>query len=187
MKKMNNKGMVLSETIRIVLAIMGIILLLYLSFSLFQLFIAKTASQQAKEHMENIERIIDGLEEAGSGSEKYILLSPKGWSLTGFQSPLMDQIPQSCNLNKCVCMCHFADNLLEQVLEGKFLELTSGDLADSCDEIGFCLDVEQKFLSVKPITEDLPYYPIIIKKHLIDSSSALEISLENNKLTITTT
>lgn len=183
---MNKKGeLVLSETVRIVLAIMGIVLLLYLSFSLYGLFTTKTDFQQAKAHMDNIERIIDSLERNDGGSEDYILLSPKEWFIAGFEFPLMDQIPQSCNTNKCVCTCFKSRN--EQFWEGGVFILKSEHLASSCDEQGICLDVEQKFLSVKPSTQSLPYYPIIIDEHLIKQRKALNISLEDNKLLITTT
>jgi hypothetical protein len=182
--KSKKADMFIGETIRIVLSVMVIVLLLYLSFSLYSLFTAKTDIQQAKAHMETIENIIKSLEENGGGSEDYILLSPKEWYLAGFESPLMDQIPQSCTGERCVCMCF--KSLSEQFWEGGVFILKSEHLAESCNQQGICIDVEQKFLSVKPESQDLPYYPIIIDKHLIDNRKALKISLEKDKLTITT-
>jgi len=84
---MNKKGdLVLSETVRIVLAVASILLLFYLAFSLYGIFTSKTEIQQAREHLEQIELLIGDLEEQGGGSEDYVLLTPNKWILVGWPS-----------------------------------------------------------------------------------------------------
>jgi len=80
--KMDKKGILISEAVKIVLAVLGIALLIYLAFSLAGIFQAKNQIEQARSHLDIIEDTIEVLEaQEGGGSEEYILVNPKDWFL----------------------------------------------------------------------------------------------------------
>lgn len=96
MKKIKNKraeGFLESETLRVVLALLCIILLAVLAFKLYNLFIKKTDVEQAKETFEQLVSKMNGLNEGGNDS--YMITSPKSWVLMSNEEQ--------------ICICNFGD------------------------------------------------------------------------------
>lgn len=82
MKKIKNKkaeGLLESETLRVVIAVMCILLLVVLAYKLYGLFTKKTAIEQAKETFDQLVSKMNGLQEGGNDS--YMITSPQKWVL----------------------------------------------------------------------------------------------------------
>ncbi len=158
---MNKKAILISEVLKMILAI-GVILLLFIfAAKLLGIFQGKTKIEQATANMDNLERIIKNLKEGESN--KYILLSPQGWILTGWPNkgafvtqsigrdvesrdspyeivPYDSKFPKGClsnNWDKCMCICEKEDT-------GNFLE--------GCNQAGgfVCRDITFEDIIVKP-------------------------------------
>ncbi|MEM3074433.1 MAG: hypothetical protein QW727_00625 [Candidatus Pacearchaeota archaeon] len=200
----DKKGFFLGETtVKIVIGILALSVLIYFGIKLYGIFQNNHNLKIAEEHLKNIEEIIKNLKKESKGEKEYILLNPNDWYLAGFELPIMNEIPKKCKSDKCICMCfmdfpeptnlrdpefRFGNREAIDPQTGEKIKIIPShkQLANSCNKIGACIDVNQKFLSVHPKTENQNYYPIIIKKDLIQESQSLNISLNNDKLTITT-
>lgn len=183
----NKKGILLPEGVRIIIAVLSILLLFYLAFQLFGLLQSKTSLAQAQEHMDKIEKIIKGLEEGES--EIYLLLSPKGWALTGWPSEgyklkvsslgqgsgaigsartggtyKKGEIPEECLDNqweKCLCFCKKDAN-------NNFLQW--------CNALDTCIEIDRDvFINENPNANENRFINVI---------NEINISLKNNKLNI---
>ncbi|MEA3329160.1 MAG: hypothetical protein U9Q06_00260 [Nanoarchaeota archaeon] len=105
---MNKKGeFTIEEFVRIVIAVMVILILIYLAFSLYGVLRQQSKLKQAQIHLETIERIIKNLEEGSS--DEYLLTSPKGWFLTFFSENQFNS-PLECGGKECLCFCEGVEN-----------------------------------------------------------------------------
>jgi hypothetical protein len=111
---MNKKAqdMVLSETVRIYIAIACIVLLLILAFAFYGIFTKKTAKEQAKSELDQIMGFVGLLKEGES--HEFLIENPKDWIF------FYD------NVNKQLCIC---------------IESTIGSLPD-CKKSGECRQAE---------------------------------------------
>ncbi|MDP2925538.1 MAG: hypothetical protein Q8N99_04145 [Nanoarchaeota archaeon] len=71
------KAILLPEGLKLIIAILCLLILFYLAFQLYNLFIKKTAVEQAKESLNDIANIINGLEDGKK--IKYVYTAPKDW------------------------------------------------------------------------------------------------------------
>jgi len=131
---MRKKGIVLPETLKIIIAILCILLLMYLAVSVYGLFFKKTAIEQAKESLKQMNLEIEKVEKAEKVQGAFLLESPNKWYLMSF--PYKDGIetPQQCK-KYCICIC------------------PSATLKD-CSTMGACIDT-----LIKPgLYYDAPIY-----------------------------
>ena len=160
-----------STVIKLVIAVACIILLIYVSVSLTGIWKNKTKSQQAMVNIENLEKSINDLGEGKT--EKFTLLSPRGWALTGW--PVENLMPEECKENKwknCICLCDYGETSYERVLiaiEGKnTFPNTKEFFLKQCDILGYCIEAKAEELEVNPkkiIFTDLSFIkktPILI-------------------------
>ena len=119
----NKKGFLLAEeTLKIVVAIICIIFLIYLLGAIYSSNVSSRKMGEATETLSRMNSIISSLEEGESESQD--ILDPTGWHLYSF---VEGEKPNSCLNNNCLCIC---DNSL----------LTSQ--LKKCDDKGVCLEVE---------------------------------------------
>ena len=189
----SKKAILVPAVLKMVIAVAAIFLLLYLAVSLYGIFNQKTAINQAREHMDKIEKIIKDLEEQGGGSKEYVLLSPRDWALIAFPNFNKNPDPQypdpgardfrvyseTC-LNKdwidCLCFCHVPKNKNNADLKVYISTL----FVESCDVSGICIEVNQEEVIVAPSQLDRRNLWMSIN----DLESSLIIKVENNKLDI---
>lgn len=111
---MIKKGeMTLEELIKLILAVAGIAVLLLLAFNLYKMFSVKTEAEQAKIHLERIEK---SLKKMNDGQTiEYLLTGPKGWYLVGYEALEISSNPgkynstTSCENKDCICFCDSED------------------------------------------------------------------------------
>lgn len=99
---MKNKKAILPEaTLKIIIAVLCILILIYLAFQLYNLFLKKTALEQARKTLGQIITKLDSLE-SGENTQ-YLILNPKEWFLISFNKG--ENSPESCQGKNCVCIC----------------------------------------------------------------------------------
>jgi hypothetical protein len=100
-KKMRNKkGIVLKETISIVIGVIALIILAVLAFTLYGMFIKKSSLEQARENLNQISDKINALKEGNSDS--FLVTSPKNWYIVLYSE---SEKPAACFGKSCLCFC----------------------------------------------------------------------------------
>lgn len=104
----NKRGILLPESLRLILALICLVLLIFLAVRLYGLFLGKTEIEQAKASLEQISGIMDNLEDGESA--KYLVTGPKGWYLVYYNFSEIEKsskwgIPRSCGNSDCLCFC----------------------------------------------------------------------------------
>jgi len=128
----NKKAEITSEEIvKIILAVIGISLLLYLGSELYGVFTIKAKFEQIKSQLDSIENIRDNLEEGEI--ETFLIESPRGWGIAFFYD--LKNLPDKCNGKVCLCFC--------KPQSSNYKDLEKGDLSklmfpNFCNEEGTC-------------------------------------------------
>ncbi len=117
----SKKAILMPEVLKIILAVLSIILLIYLGVSLYGLFIKKTALQQAKITLEQISAGLEELEEGESWN--YLVTSPRKWYLISYKEG--EESPKLCQNKNCLCICD--ENTIKD-----------------CDDKGICKMIEKQ-------------------------------------------
>jgi hypothetical protein len=121
----SKKGFMLGEyTLKMIIAVLCILLLVYLLFSLYSSFTNKKDLNKARETLNSLaEKMIDA-----KTTQKRVtlpLLEPDGWRLIGYSGT---EKPEQCIYN-CICLC--ADRLRDRWFK---------DQIEKCEAIGVCKD-----------------------------------------------
>jgi hypothetical protein len=131
--KKNKRGFLLAEeTLKIIVAVICIIFLVYILVAVYNNHSADKKIEQAKEvflgtgegDVPGIEAIISSLGEGESETKD--IINPQGWHLYSFVG---EEKPNFCLNQKCLCICE--NSLIEQL----------NSQAKKCDEKGACLTV----------------------------------------------
>lgn len=161
----NKKAILMPETLKIVLAVIGISLLVVLSVKLYSIFIGgKTESEQAKASLENLYLQIQSVEKGDKTQAKFVLESPNEWWLISWPYENEDKKPNQCKGNYCVCLCPYKFDIGEKDMS-----------LNECDKNGICKDVSKQVLTSEGDTNT----PLLIKGVL-----NLRVSLKNEKIII---
>lgn len=136
-RKLNKKGagFLESEVLKIVLAVLCIVLLLYLGFKLYSLFLKKTDTEQARETLEQILQRASSLKEGENA--KYLVVAPAGWYLIYYDSNFPG-MPSDCGFKGCICICSFKKSLAGKVF------VYTGDGPGNCEEQRVCRNPDFK-------------------------------------------
>ena len=128
----NKRGILLaSETLKIVLAVIGIALLVYLLFALYGSGNKSEEFEKAKATMERISQTITKLNENSSYPGNISQITPLGWSIFSF---VQNEVkPNPCSGQDCLCIC-------DEVYE--FWGIAENRQEKECSEEGACLIVE---------------------------------------------
>lgn len=200
----NRKGILMPEAMKIIIAVLCILLLLYLAYKLYSSMVGVTPMKQAEANLESIANIANGLSEEGQ-SDEFLLLSPSNWMLIGW--PYEDLLPvkqflmpKKCSDNSwknCICLCPFSstDYDIEKGLET--IRLSPESALSWCDDGGICKEIKHKEVIVSS-SEGLgtvsyalwkiiaftrgasPKSPILIENQLIDAKRPLKIELRED-------
>lgn len=183
----NKKADILpEETLKIILAVIGIGLLILLAVLLYGIFSKRQDVVQAETNMNYITTIINrmngelsGLNQEGVKTEAYVLLNPSGWGVFAWPIGAEEEKPNAClNWEKCICFCEI--NWFSKVpLVDKMASYLK-----SCNQLSVCREIKQDEFSVEP-TNPIQINELIKK----DKAKELEITLEmqedkKTKLTI---
>ena len=179
--KKSKKGILIGETLKIIIGVLAIVLLITFAAKLFGLFSAKTEIEQAKEQMDILEKTINGLKEGDV--KPYVLLSPNNWVLTGWPSKgyintagaiyrhteYVGEIPNEClkyGWEKCICLC-----------ESKKIS----NFLNWCQENSICKEIKADDIIVKPDANGEKQFDGYFN---IGSGIEIKIGLKNNVIYI---
>ena len=139
----NKKGILMAETLKIIMAVISIVFLVYLSVSLYGVFAQKTKIEQAKATLDQIFAEIRGLEDGEKGD--YLVTSPKEWYFVVYEEN--QNVPSQCKDDNCLCICP-SDKDLEgwKDYAGKINSLFYKDDKgiDKCEKEGVCKNIGKK-------------------------------------------
>jgi len=123
--KKNKKGFMLGEeTLKIIVAVICMIFLIYLLGAIYSSNISAKKIEEARDVLSRIESIVSSLEEGGI--ENQDIPNPKGWHLYSFVDK---EKPNSCLNENCLCICG-----------NSFIEMIKSQ-SKKCDEDGACLTI----------------------------------------------
>ena len=133
----------MAETLKIIMAVISIVFLVYLSVSLYGIVAQKTKIEQARATIDQIFAEVEGLEEGEKGD--YLVTSPKEWYFVVYEEN--QNMPTQCKGNNCLCICP-SDGDLERLkdyagkIDSLFYKENKG--IDKCEKEGFCKDMDEK-------------------------------------------
>ena len=161
LKRSSEKGdIVLSELVKIVLAVICIALLIILADKLYGLFFTKTAAQQAKE---SLKVFSDELNKVTSGQEsqgQVFIESPAGWEVdvwpNSYSGSTLTLKPDTCKAQYCLCICEPSissqNNIMYVMVNGvKNVVLGKNAIQDdvkNCELSGSCQDISMKIVTL---------------------------------------
>ncbi len=144
--KKNKKGFLLGEeTIKIIIALICIVFLVYLLVSLYYSRVHEEKLRQAQSTLNGdgsssiktiISRVTNGQGNIDGNSESLLIHNPKGWTIFSYAGNTAK--PNSCKGKSCACICDEINSLSLKAIsytkeERQVLE---------CDENGACLNIE---------------------------------------------
>lgn len=140
-KTINKKGILVSETVRIILGVIALLLLVYLAFQLTGLFIKKSAQEQAKESMKVL---IDGIKSVENGEKEQVQLfieSPNNWWITAWPFREDARKPKQCK-DYCICFCPVPG----KVDKGVFSNFENS--LEYCNNLGVCENLDKPIKTI---------------------------------------
>ena len=101
----NKNGILMPETLKIILAVMGIFILVFATTSFAGIFIKNTGVKQAEDSLEKIYSAIEQVERGEKEIVEVFLESPKGWFITAWPQTQHEDKPSQCETDYCICIC----------------------------------------------------------------------------------
>lgn len=151
-KRINKKGILISEGIRIILAVIAVLLLVYLAVQLTGLFTKKSAQEQAKESMKRLIDEIKFVEKGEKIESELFIESPNDWWIIAWPYKEDVRKPKQCG-NYCVCICP---------IPASDIKLSSIDNSlERCDSIGICENVDKPIKTIYESKVEKGYAKII--------------------------
>src|SRR3989344_3500951 len=145
MKQINKKADLMPETLKIIVAVVGILILLGLAFAIYSGFSNKTEKRQAQATLDQIIFSVNSAAVKGGVANKLVILSPKRWSIKSIARESMESV--MCSGEGCICICpaNSVKSNEECFTKGVCKSVTSQiNIKDSCG-VSFvenCLDFE---------------------------------------------
>ena len=129
-KKINKKGedFLLPETVKIIVAVLCIIILLYLAY---QLIPKKTALAQARESLNKVYFEIQKVSSGKITQSDFFIESPSDWWVIAFPYKGETNKPSECKNPDCICICPIPTIP------------TKANSLKNCEDIGVCRDLDK--------------------------------------------
>jgi hypothetical protein len=126
----NKKGdfMLGEYTLKMVIAVLCLLLLVYLLFSFYSSFTNKQDLSKARGTLDTLSEKMSQAKSKSDGEAYVPLLNPDGWRLIGYSGT---EKPQQC-INNCICLC--ANRLGDRWVK---------DQIEKCEAIGVCKDFDE--------------------------------------------
>jgi hypothetical protein len=131
---MNKKGFLLTEeTLKIVIAVIGLVILVYF---LIAFFYSGNAAEKQRQAASFIDVISNNISDLSVEGKTIYGLQPKGWWVFGFVGN--DEKPNSCSGKNCLCICDKVFDVFDRQIK-------------ECAKDGACLVIEnlRKFEEIK--------------------------------------
>lgn len=131
MIKKKKKGMLLaSEVVKLVIALIGIAILVYLLVSIYYTSVQDQKLNQAKDTISRIKDIVQRVDAGAVLSEKVTDVTPASWYVFSFVGSEVK--PNSCVGQSCLCICDTPS----------FITKYWTSQIEKCDSDGVCLNIK---------------------------------------------
>ncbi len=153
----DKKGILLSTTLKVVIAVVCVVLLLIFGAKTYGMFQEESNLEKATKSLGEIHSAINKAELSGEREETWIY-SPTSWSIVAWPYEEDFRRPIECSRDKyCICICDVnkIDLWITKIPLGKETFL------DSCNKKGVCIDIEGDF--VKTINKNNQNIPVEIE------------------------
>jgi len=136
------------EVLKIVIAVIGIILLVYLAFSLYGLITKKTEIEQARESSDELFAEVLKIDNNEINMSEVFIEGPNDWQIVSFPFEDFTGFPSRCKKDYCICICPVPS--LSPWDPSDPLKITRAieRAVNECDSTGFCKDVLKKVTTV---------------------------------------
>ena len=129
--KINKKGFLLGEyTLKVVIAGISLLLLVYLLFSLYSSFINEKNFKRAEATLNSLNEKMINVKNSGNGSIP--LLEPNGWRLISYIS---GEKPEKCS-NYCICLCEGIE------IKDRMKLIWAPSQKEKCNIRGVCKEID---------------------------------------------
>ena len=103
----DKKAILKEETLKLLIAVIALILLVYLAVQLYGIFIAKPEIEKARSTFDALSSKIQALD---NGAVEYTVTNPEGWYIVAYNKELVDKdetraMPEKCEEKDCLCIC----------------------------------------------------------------------------------
>lgn len=165
MKNRNKKGESLlpEETVKIVIAVVGISFLLFMAYSVYGMFKQDSKVEQAKASLERLSFSLEKVEKGESALEEVIIESPDDWWILAWPYKENPNKPEQCKKDYCVCICDIPT------------VVSQANSLDKCNSGGVCRDVSIKIKTISSFGNA----PLDIRE-----ITSVKIYLENGEIII---
>ena len=160
--KKNRKGILISETMDMVVAIIGIVILVYFAINFIGIFLQNTSSEQAQKSLIKISNEIAYIESGQKTESEFFLESPSDWGITAWPHKEYKESPVKCEGEYCICVCP--------------IKTIQDNLLDKCNEKGVCKTSLRK---IQTLTTGGGEYHLFIQKMIF-----LKIYRQENEIII---
>lgn len=97
----NKKAIILPETLKLVIAVICLVLLMYLAWSLYSLFVVKSKLAQAQGTLDGIAAKFQGLQEGET--RDYLIVAPKDWRIISYGAKICICPPEIPEKQEATC------------------------------------------------------------------------------------
>ena len=113
----NKKGLLWTQIIKIIIAVLCLVILGILLVAIYNLFTGNKEKEQAKATLEAIFRAMSDADNSEDKSADVIITTPKGWFIVSFPDlnsrGLILKLPTTCSSNRCLCVCSKPENCVK--------------------------------------------------------------------------
>jgi len=190
----NKRGELLSEeTVKILMAVIGIGILLFMSYKVYGMFKQDTKAEQAKASLDEVIGLTKNLEEGKEITS--LIYNPEDWYLVSYNKEIIDKdsnkgMPSQCNQKDCLCLCPaYLD--VESHQPGLpdyfyYSDKRASKGLKSCEEKGVCVNSENIFIENLFEYETTFAYgeQVVNWISLLNPPIDIKLKKENNKVII---
>jgi len=165
-----------TEIVKIILAVIGISILIYLAVNLYGIFLKKTDIEQAEASLNDLYFKIKKVESGEDNNVEVLIHNPTGWRITSWPGDNRDK-PEQCVQNYCVCICDGKDvldcnnngvcknvgkevDVFGDIPSGKFIEIDKSiklDIILKNDVIWIVKETSKDKLNEGSVSDDVPF------------------------------
>src|SRR3989344_8481143 len=150
----NKKGIVLENTLSVIIAVLGLLLLIYSAYYLYNKLTTNIETESAKNIANLIEKKINTLPDNQEANITIQGVNGENWNLISFNTDNINK-PNKCFFNSCLCVCKGDASLKEN--QGKI-----------CQDTGFCRKINKDILINNYEIGNQQYigFKLLIKNHI---------------------
>ena len=164
----NKKAIVLENTLSVIIAVLGLLLLIYSAYYLYSKLTTNIETESAKEVANLIEKKINALPDNQAANITIRGVNGNNWYLIGFNVNNPNR-PNKCFFNSCLCVCKGDSTLPEY--QGKI-----------CQDTGFCRKTDRNITTNNfEIGDHYTGFKLFIKNNIPLPLKLIELNIDKKE------